>query len=303
MLFDSHCHAWRLWPYDTKVPDPAIRGSIENLLWEMDLNGVERAAIVCARIGGGQGGDGFANQDNNEYVARFAAQHSDRLTTWVDVDCAWRVEYHTKGAVERLKKEVNRASVTGFTHYTSAENDGWLLSDEGSEFFRVAAEHNLISSIATTADWFEDLASVAAANPTLPILIHHMSMPSSPNDLSLLTELAKQPNVGVKVSGFNYAAKNYWDYPYSESQILFQTVTKMFGARRIYWGSDYPASRDHLTFRQSIEVVRGHATFLDSKELDQLLGANLAQLVAAPRLLRKTSNDLVRPNPIRSTEI
>ena len=43
MIIDSHCHAWTTWPYDATVPDPDSRGRIEQLLFEMDRNGVDRA--------------------------------------------------------------------------------------------------------------------------------------------------------------------------------------------------------------------------------------------------------------------
>ena len=36
MIVDSHCHAWTTWPYDTNVPDPASRGTIDQLLFEME---------------------------------------------------------------------------------------------------------------------------------------------------------------------------------------------------------------------------------------------------------------------------
>lgn len=101
MIADSHCHAWQMWPYDSKVSDPNQRGSIETLLFEMDNNSVERAAVVCARIGGGAGGNGFANEDNNEYVSNFAKKYPDRLTAWIDVDCIWRPEHHTPNAAKR----------------------------------------------------------------------------------------------------------------------------------------------------------------------------------------------------------
>ena len=55
-ILDSHSHAWRLWPYPPAVPDEDARGAIEQLLYEMDANGVAQALVVCAAIG--------ANPDN-----------------------------------------------------------------------------------------------------------------------------------------------------------------------------------------------------------------------------------------------
>lgn len=291
MLFDAHCHAWRRWPYDTAVPDPDSRGSIETLLYEMDTHGVDRAAVVCARIGGGAGGDGFANDDNNDYVARFAAAHPDRITPWVDVDCLWREEHHTPGATERLRSEIERTGARGFTHYAAPDaNDGWLASDDAGEFFRLAAEIGLIASLALPAVWFDDLRAIASANTSLPILLHHMSQPSSAADLEALIALAELPNIGVKISGFNYNASDYWDFPYPQAQAIFRAIVDGFGSSRLYWGSDFPASRDQLTYRQAIETVRSHSGFLTPGQLAGIMGDNLAALVANPRLTSSSTD-------------
>src|SRR6185312_1130618 len=116
-IWDAHAHAWRRWPYDVGVPDPDTRGSADALLREMDANGVERTAVVCARIGGGRDGDGYANDDNNDYVADAVRRHPDRLIAWVDVDSMWSDEHHVPGSAARLRAALERAEARGFTHY------------------------------------------------------------------------------------------------------------------------------------------------------------------------------------------
>lgn len=81
MIVDSHCHAWDYWPYEPAVPDPGERGRIEQLLNEMDLNGVDQAFVVCAQID--------HNPENNAYVAAQVALHPTRLHQVADVDCSW----------------------------------------------------------------------------------------------------------------------------------------------------------------------------------------------------------------------
>ncbi|MCX7522535.1 amidohydrolase family protein [Microbacterium sp. STN6] len=282
MLLDAHCHAWRRWPYDTAVPDAEGRGSIEALLYEMDTHGVERASVVCARIGGGAGGVGFANDDNNDYVARFASTHPDRIAALVDVDCVWRAEHHTAGAADRLRAEVERTGAIGFTHYVAATNDGWLRGDDAAQLFRTAAAMGLLASLAVPAPWFDDLRGVAAANPSLPILLHHMGQPKSSAELAALLDLSELPNIGVKISGFNYNASDSWDFPYPQAQHVFRAIAERFGTSRLYWGSDFPASRDQLTYRQAIEVVRSHSAFLTPTQRDAIMGGNLAALLARP---------------------
>ena len=283
MIVDSHCHAWTTWPYDTTVPDPESRGRIEQLLFEMDRNGVDVAVLICARID--------HNPDNNEYVAAEAARHPDRIVQFPDVDCSWSPEYHTPGAADRLSAAVDRWSVSGFTHYVGETNDGWLLSDEGQAFFAVAAERNLIASIAAGSAWFEDLAAVAAANPTLPILLHHQGLvravdgPDSA-DLRSLERLAAFPNIGVKVSGFYYGSAHWPEYPYLDQVAIFERIYRAFGANRLTWGSDYPVSPwVACTYAQTLEVVRRHCPFVSEADLPQILGDTMWSLLQTRRPL------------------
>jgi len=279
-----------MWPYDTHAPDPEHRGSFESLLYEMDRNEISRAAVVCARIGGGAGGHGHANLDNNSYVSNFAQRYSDRITAWVDVDSMWSEDHHKAGAAGRLQVELDRHGAKGFTHYVSSKNDGWLVSDEGMEFFAVAANSQVVASLSISADWFEDLRIVAQEFPTLPILIHHMSIPRRDSngyheeDVVRLLDCAQRRNIGVKISGFNYNSRSMWDYPFDDSRALFERIYKTFGAERLYWGSDFAASRDTLTYSQSLEMVRQFSDFVTESDMSLILGDNLDQLLNRPYL-------------------
>lgn len=287
MIIDTHCHAWRQWPYDTSVPDPRTRGSVDSLLYEMDRNGVDHAAIVCAQIGGGRGGDGFANAENNDDVVAAAARHPDRLTAWVDVDCVWRPDHHAPGAAARLRAELERTGARGFTHYVAAHNDGWLRTDEADEFFADAEQYRVIASLALGPAWFADLHAVAEAHPALPILLHHMGLPGQGDhraaDVDALLALAAHPSIGVKISGFNYNSLRRAEYPYDDSQALFRRIVEAFGPDRLTWGSDFPASRDDLTYRQSLDVVRVHGADLGEAAVAAILGGTAERMLAASR--------------------
>jgi len=172
VIFDSHCHAWRAWPYDAAVPDPEHRGSIESLLYEMDRHGVERAMVVCARIGDDIG-PAWSNEDNNTYVDAAVRRFPDRLSMVADVDCTWRPEYHTAGAAARLQQAIDRYDLVGFTHYVRLPEDGWFDSEDGRAFFDVAAANNLLASIAAAPAWQPAVPRLAQRSPALPILLHH----------------------------------------------------------------------------------------------------------------------------------
>src|SRR5436190_17232246 len=144
MIVDSHCHAWRSWPYEPPVPDPTSRGVVEQLLWEMDQNGVDKAVVICARI--------EHNPDNNDYVAYQARRFPERLYQFADVDCRWWETYHQPGAADRLRAAVQQSGLRGFTHYVDPQDDGaWYLSDEGTAFLQAAADLHQIASFAMPA--------------------------------------------------------------------------------------------------------------------------------------------------------
>jgi predicted TIM-barrel fold metal-dependent hydrolase len=282
MIIDSHCHAWTTWPYDTTVPDPGHRGTVERLLFEMDREAVDRAVVICARID--------HNPDTNVYIAEAARRWPDRLVAFPDIDSGWSPEYHTPGAADRLRAAVDRWAIAGFTHYTNEANDGWFRSDEGMAFFRAAAEADVVASIAANGAWWADLREVARAFPTLPILIHHQGMARAadgPDDPTLREVLAcaEVPNLLVKASGFYYGSHAWAEYPYTDQLEVFARIAAAFGPRRLAWGSDYPVSPwVACTYRQTLDVVRVHcADLLGEDGLAWVMGDTLETVLRTRR--------------------
>ncbi|WP_162606659.1 amidohydrolase family protein [Jiangella asiatica] len=288
MIIDSHCHAWRRWPYDAAVPDPDHRGSVDALLYELDAGGVERAAVVCARIGH-EAGPGCANDDNNDYVAAAAGRHPDRLVTVADVDSFWRPEHHTPGAADRLREAAERYALAAFTHYVTERDDGWFGTNDGLEFFAAAAELDLVASLAVPPAWFDAVGAVAAAHPTLPILLHHLGhvRPGDDDAMAGLLALAGPPNVLVKVCGFHYLTAPPWGFPFEAArERVLRPVADAFGPHRLAWGSDFPAARTHVTYTQSLAVVRDHTPWWTDAERDLVLGGTLDRVLRTRRPLR-----------------
>jgi L-fuconolactonase len=277
MIIDSHCHAWPRWPYEPPVPDPASRGTVEQLLFEMDRYGVDQAVLVCARI--------EHNADNNDYGAECVRRFPDRLHQFADVDCSWTDTYHTPGAAERLEETVRRHRPKGFTHYFRSDDDGsWLLSDEGLRFIAKAAEHHQIASFAIPPRLQAILRQVAERHPTVPFLCHHLggARAAEPPPYPLFKEIlasARLPNIHVKVSGFGYASTVGYEYPYSDCAWIVRGLYEHFGPDRLCWGSDYPPVRWYMTYQQALEAFRSHCGFIPEEHKRRILGDNLAGLL------------------------
>lgn len=274
MIVDSHCHAWRRWPYQPPVPDPESRALVEQLLWEMDRNGVDQAVVVCARID--------HNPDNNDYVADCVQRYPDRLHQFADVDCSWTDLYHTPGAAERLADAVDRYRLKGFTHYVRADDDGsWFLSDDGLAFLGAAEGRRQIASFSIPARLQPVLRQVAVRFPGVPFLCHHMAgaRVRQPELLNEILASAAVPNVHVKMSGFHYVSPVAWEYPYPDCREIVRALYEHFGPERLHWGSDYPVVRRAMTYQHALEAFRTHCAFIPEADRARILGDSLAALL------------------------
>jgi L-fuconolactonase len=277
MIIDSHCHAWEDWPYDPSVPDTLTRGSLDQLVYEMDRNGVDRALIVCAEIQG--------NPANNQYIFENVKKHDDRFSFVIDVDSFWKDTYHTSGAAKRLTEGVTNWQPAGFTHYVADEADdgAWLYSNDGLEMFEVAQEQHLIASIHCRPQHQQHIRELAKRFPKLTILIHHMGHPKAiePEGLAEILATATYDNVRIKVSGFyNTTTQPQWDFPLADVQPTVHALYQRFGAKRLLWGSDYPVCRRFFSHRHAIEILRHHCDFISSSDMDDIMGKNLEGLLS-----------------------
>ena len=275
MIVDSHTHAWEYWPYQPPVPDHEGRGRVEQLLWEMDRNCVDRAVLVCARID--------HNPGNNEYVAGRARRHPDRLVQFADVDCSWWETYHQPGAAQRLAEAADEYQLKGFTHYLKSDFE-WFESDEGFAFFEKAAELKLIASVALGPAWQPALRKLAARFPSVPFLCHHMAGARAGEEaphpvLGEILKSAEVPNIHIKISGFHYVSQTSWDYPYSDTHWIVRRMYEAFGPDRLCWGSDYPVVRFNMTYQHALEAFRTHCSFIPAADRDKILGGTLARLL------------------------
>lgn len=280
MIVDSHCHAWSYWPYVPGVPFPESHGAVQQLLWRMDRNGVDQAAIVCAAI--------WHNRDNNDYVAAAVRASSGRLHQFADVDSYWGDSYHTSGAAKRLVATAGRLPMKGFTQYLAKEDDGsWLNSKDGRDFLGAARDLKLIASIACGPRHVPQLMKAAESFPDVPFLLHHMAglratEPPPRKNFQMVMEAAKLPNVYLKLSGFAYLTATNWDFPYGDTHWVYEGAYERFGAR-MCWGSDYPPVENYMTHQQSLEAFRSHCKFVSNADKDAILGGTLVRLLAAAR--------------------
>ena len=275
MITDCHAHAGDYWPYKPEVPDPKNRGTVEMLLHEMDAVGVDKAVLVCARI--------EHNPNNNDYIAKCMTKYPDRLIQFADVDCSWWETYHTPGGADRLAEATEKYNLKGYTHYLKGDID-WFESEEGLAFFEKTAALNLVSSLALGAAWLPALRKLARRFPSIPFLCHHMAGARVGEDppYPILEEILKSadvPNIHIKLSGFQYVSEVAWEYPYSDAMWIVRKLYEYYGPERLCWASNYPPVARASTYQHSLEAVRTHCSFIAEKDMDLILGGNMARLL------------------------
>lgn len=281
MILDSHCHVWERWPYAPPVPDPESRARAEQLLYEMDRAGVAQAVIICARIGD--------NASNVEYALDAAARNPGRLIVFPDIDCRWSPDYRTPGAAARLEQALSRWDMAGFTHYLADDDDGaWLNDDEGRAFFALADQRRQIVSLSVWPHHMPAIVEMGARHPAMPILLHHRVFlgPRTAhiaNGLDLVLAAAGSPNILVKLSGMGNAAGPDDEFPYPQLASAGEALLRAFGPERLVWGSDYPVSRRHMTYAQTLSMVTRHSG-IAAHDLPSVMGGTMRNLLENRRV-------------------
>jgi L-fuconolactonase len=141
----------------------------------------------------------------------------------------------------------------------------------------------LVCNLQVTPPNYGTLLELAQRHPSVRFLCNHLGLPSSldPADTTYggLDRGAGLDNVFVKASAFYAAADTSWDPRCSRALGYFTSLVSALGAERILWGTDWPPTSRHLTYRQALEVVRAFAPALDDAQRERILGANAASLL------------------------
>ena len=126
----------------------------------------------------------------------------------------------------------------------------------------------------------------AAADPgPLPVAPHRGRPPQQPGSarrgsaqpaFRALLDLARHPQVHVKLSGFHHWCPER--YPYRDGLPFAEAAVRAFGAERCMWGSDFPHVLAGCGYVRSRHLLPREATFLSKEELDLVMGGTAERL-------------------------
>lgn len=241
----------------------------EQLIAAMDEAGVARAAIVQSSTC-----YGF----DNTYVADAVAAHPERFTGVFSVDVL------APDAPQKIRHWVDRG-LTGlrlFTTGSTMPNQAtWLDDPKTFPAWETCRDLGIPVCLQAQQSALPQIQVLIGKFPRVTMILDHlMRAPLEEGPPYAAAEpmlsLAKHPNVHLKLTIISVRdAKKGKARPDS----FFRRVVKEYGAARIAWGSNFPASEGSL--REIAEESRQALSFLSAEEQDWIFWGTAQKLYPA----------------------
>jgi L-fuconolactonase len=273
VIIDIHPHVISL---DTeKYPRAPVGGhasdwsqarpvSYQQMLVEMDNAGIAKSVLVQASTCYGH---------DNSYVADAVAAEPRRFTGVFSADL------RESDAPQKLLYWISR-ELTGLRLFTTGSTmpgqADWL--DDPSTFpgWQTAEQNGLPVCLQMTAVGISQLVNVLNRFPRLKVILDHLARPIQEDGppykgADSLWRLASFPNVYLKATERNFVGATKGK---ATPETFFGKLVSEFGAHRIAWGSNFPASERRLP--ELISLAQEKLAFLSAKQR-QWIFADTAQ--------------------------
>jgi len=271
-LADSHIHLFRN-GYTIGPNGPGFVLANELIAYEglRKRHQIDRALVVCY-----EGLPVF--RGNNADVARLRRSHR-----WIAPVAFCHV---TKPPAAALIRRYAQQHFVGISLYATSPAEADALCAWPTAVLEQMNELGLIVSINARPESISRLSPFVSRLNGCSILFSHFGLPgprvgklsqkTARKRLTPLFSLARQKNVGVKISGM-YAISSDRNY-YDSAQIYLRAVYAALGPRRLYWGSDFSPVLANISFPQTIDAISGSG--LPESDLRAIMHGNLMRLIA-----------------------
>jgi L-fuconolactonase len=271
MIIDTHVH------YGGHAAAYKIH-SVEELLAETSAAGVDRIVQVTPGSSLGHTVEGDQFEQTTRSSLADAARHPEGVIAVIA-----RLDVTAHDAPSRLENLVRGSNILGF-RITSGNLPGSkrILQEPQLQPLLAAAE-KLDTVVQIFAPYqIPEMTDIVRRFPRLRILVDHMGLRFGEDgnnseifrDWPALVKFAQAPNVWIKVSYFPEAGSAFDAYPYPTAQRYFKQLYEQVDARKLMWGSNFPPVLRVCTYKQSLDFVREHCTFLTAPDRDAILGGN-----------------------------
>jgi L-fuconolactonase len=247
------------WSRDRPTP-------FEKLVEAMDQAGVAKAAIVQASTAYGH---------DNSYVADAIAAHPERFTGVFSVDVL------APDAVEKMRFWIDRG-FSGMRLFTTGSTmpgqATWFDDPRSFPAWEHAAEAGIPVCMQMTPQGFPQLRGLLERFPKVRIILDHLARPQLVDgppyaaDAQFLA-LARYRNVFLKLTPLNVSPATWGK---ATPQTFFRMLIAAYGADRIAWGSNFPATDDTLS--GILGKAQAALAFASADERDWIFGKTAQRL-------------------------
>src|SRR5215204_5558450 len=208
----------------------------DKMIEEMDQAGVAKAAIVQASTAYGH---------DNSYVADAIAAHPQRFTGVFSVDVL------APDAVDKMRSWIDRG-FSGMRLFTTGSTmpgqATWFDDPRSFPAWEYAQKAGIPVCMQMTPQGFPQLRGLLGRFTNVRVILDHLARPKLVDGPpfaadSEFLDLAKYRNVFLKLTPLNVTPA---DWGKATPQTWFQTLIDRYGAERIAWGSNFPATDDSL---------------------------------------------------------
>ena len=232
--------------------------SVEQLIEAQNRAGITKAVLVQASTCYGH---------DNAYVADAVGQYPERFAGVFSCDplapdATATMAYWMARGLTGL-----RLLTTGSTMPGQA---AWLDDPRSFPAWRKAEEDGLPVCLQMTADGIPQLVNVLSRFPRLRVILDHLARPVQEDGppyrgARSLWDLARHPNVYLKVTERNFVGARTGQ---ATPETFFGRLVSDFGASRIAWGSNYPASERSLS--DLVTLAQDTLAFLPARDRERI---------------------------------
>ena len=238
----------------------------DTMIKEMDNAGVAKSAIVQASTAYGH---------DNSYVAEAIAAHPKRFTGVFSVDML------ASDNVEKMKHWLKRG-FSGMRLFTTGSTmpgqATWFDDPRTLPAWQHAADTGTPVCMQMTPQGFPQLRGLIDRFPKVKIILDHLARPQLTDGPPFTADqeffaLARYPNISLKLTPVNVEPASWGK---ATPETFFGALIKTYGANRIAWGSNFPATAGSL--KDILGKAQQAFSFASAADQDWIFGKTALEL-------------------------
>jgi L-fuconolactonase len=243
--------------------------SVEQMIVAMDQAGIAKSALVQASTCYGH---------DNSYIADAVATHPKRFTGVFSVDVL------APDASEKIRYWVGR-NLTGMRLFTAGSTmpnqADWVDDPRSFPAWECASEFGIPVCMQMTVKAIPQLVHMLKRFPKVRVVLDHLAKPTLSDGppyaaTSEVFKLADYKNLYLKMTPRTAAEAQREKATHAT---FFPLLVSKFGASRIAWGSNYPASEG--TLQELLQICQSALSVVSAEDRDWIFSKTALTLYSA----------------------